>query len=84
MTKAVRMTERIPDQYHDGEQWRSWPAPGEVGMFDDVHADHLVASGRGEYVEEQRAEPEKRPAPDAAEKRAAPRAARSAPRSHDI
>ena len=65
------MTESIPEQYHDGEQWRSWPPAGEVGMFDDAHADSLVASGRGVYVEEQRAGPEIRPAPDTAEKRAA-------------
>ena len=72
--KAVRMTQSIPDQYHDGVAWRSWPPAGEVGLFDDVHADHLVANGRGVYVEEQRAAEETRPAPDTAEKRAAPRA----------
>ena len=60
-------------EYHDGEAWRSWPPAGKTGMFDDVHADSLVASGRGEYVRAREPAAEKRPAPDTAEKRAASR-----------
>ena len=58
-------------EYHDGEAWRSWPAAGETGMFDDVHADSLVSSGRGEYVRAGEPATEKRPAAGTAEKRAA-------------
>ena len=69
--KAVRMTERIEGEYHDGAGWRSWPPPGEIGMFDDGHADGLVASGRGEVVRAEEKPAEKRPAAGTAERRAA-------------
>lgn len=65
------MTERIEGEYHDGEEWRSWPPPGEVGLFDDGHAEGLVASGRGEYVQAEEPAAEKRPARSTAETRAA-------------
>ena len=65
------MTERVEGEYHDGEEWRSWPPPGETGVFDDGHAEGLVASGRGEYVQADEKPAEKRPAAAAAEKRAA-------------
>jgi hypothetical protein len=80
VTKAVRMTEHIEGEFHDGETWRSWPPAGEVGVFDDVHADDLVASGRAEHVKAEKAETraaETRPAPDDAEKRTTSKSTRS-------
>jgi hypothetical protein len=47
MSKAVRMRGQIQGGWYDGaaEDWRDYPALGEVGVFDDGHADSLVAGG---------------------------------------
>lgn len=57
--------------YNDGVQWRTYPPAGQVGVFDDSHAEHLVAAGRGEYVKEEKPEPEKATGPSGEEKRSA-------------
>lgn len=67
----VRMITAGDDSgWHDGEQWRSYPAAGEVLETTAEHGAELCAQGKAEPVTEKRAA-ETRPAPDTAEKRTA-------------
>ena len=67
----VKMTARLDGEWHEDGEWRSYPAPGEVLETSDVHGADLCAQGYAKPVAEER-KAETRPAPDAAEKRAAP------------
>jgi len=48
--KAVRLNVGTEGAYFDGVQWRTYPPAGEVGVFDDMHAESLIAAGRGVEV----------------------------------
>jgi hypothetical protein len=66
----VKMTHHLDTSWFEGEDWRSYPPPGEVLDTNATHAADLCRQGYAVPVAEERAA-ETRPAPDGAEKRAA-------------
>lgn len=64
----VKMTQHRAGSWFEGDEWRDYPAVGEVLETNDIHAADLCRQGAAEPVVEER-KAETRPSKASAEKR---------------